>query len=113
MIPRNANQCKILSDGRSIYTGVAMFPGDIIEICPTKQIDKSALYSKDMRDIVFEVERNEKYVIPFGYCQYYDIADEKHPANCDYIWDPNTNTIVIKALLRLPKDTKLYLNLQK
>ena len=113
MIPRNANQCKILSDGRSIYTGVAMFPGDIIEICPTKQIDKSALYSKDMRDIVFEVERNEKYVIPFGYCQYYDIADEKHPANCDYIWDPNTNTIIIKALLRLPKDTKLYLNLQK
>lgn len=113
MVPRNANQCKILSDGRSIYTGVAMFPGDIIEICPTKQIDKSALYSKDMRDIVFEVERNEKYVIPFGYCQYYDIADEKHPANCDYIWDPNTNTIVIKALLRLPKDTKLYLNLQK
>ena len=113
MIPRNVNQCKILSDGRSIYTGVAMFPGDIIEICPTKQIDKSALYSKDMRDIVFEVERNERYVIPFGYCQYYDIADETHPANCDYIWDPNTNTIVIKAIIRMPKDTKLYLNLEK
>ena len=39
-----------------------MFPGDIIEICPTKQIDKSALYSKDMRDIVFEVERNENEI---------------------------------------------------
>lgn len=113
MIPSNANQCKILSDGRSIYTNVSMYPGDIIEICPTKSIDKTSLYTKDMRDIVFEVDRNEKYVIPFGYCQYYDIADETHPANCDYIWDPNAQTIVIKALYRIPKHTRLYLNLQK
>lgn len=113
MVPRNANQCMILSDGQSVYTANRIYTGDIIEICPTKMIDKTALYSKDMRDIVFEVERNEKYVIPFGYCQYYDIADETHEPNCDYMWDPNQRVIVIKAIKNLPKHTKLYLNIVK
>ena len=52
MIPTNLNQCKICSDGKSVYSNSQFYPGDIIEICPTKSIDKLSLYTKDMRDMV-------------------------------------------------------------
>lgn len=113
MIPTNANQCKILSDGQYIYSAVKMYNGDIIEICPTKIIDKTSLYTKDMRDIVFEVIPNEKYVIPFGYCQYYAIADKTHPANCEYTWDEDKKIIVIRAIKHIQPNEKLYLNIVK
>ena len=114
MIPTNLNQCKICSDGKSVYSNSQFYPGDIIEVCPTKSIDKLSLYTKDMRDIVFEVIPNEKYVIPFGYCQYYDVISKSNPdPNCDYMWDGDNNKIVIRALNRILKNTKLVLNIRK
>ena len=29
--------------------------------------------------------------------------------NCDYIFDPNTNNIIIKAIKKIPEGTKLFL----
>lgn len=114
MIPTNLNQCKICSDGKSVYSNSCFYTGDIIEICPTKTIDKLSLYTKDMRDIVFEVIPNEKYVIPFGYCQYYDVITKQTPdPNCDYEWDESSNKIVIRALNKIPRKTKLVLNIRK
>ena len=114
MIGRNQNKCQIYSDGNSVYANAKFYPEDIIEICPTKQIDKSSLYSRDMRDIVFEVIPNTQYVIPFGYCQYYDIlCNNFDEANCDYLWDPITKTIIIKAIKKILKDEKLILNIRK
>lgn len=114
MIPTNLNQCKICSDGKSVYSNSCFYPGDIIEICPTKLIDKLSLYTKDMRDIVFEVIPHEKYVIPFGYCQYYDVITRQNPdPNCDYEWDEPSNKIVIRALNKIPRKTKLVLNIRK
>lgn len=114
MIPTNVNKCKVSSDGKSVYSNSNFYVGDIIEVCPTKQIDKTSLYSKDMRDIVFEVIPNEMFVIPFGYCQYYDIISLKNPEpNCDFMWDNESKTIIIKALTKIPRNTKLILNIQK
>lgn len=114
MVSTTANQCKVFCDGNSVYSNSLFYPGDIVEICPTKQIDKSSLYSRDMRDIVFEVIPNEMFVIPFGYSQYYDIISRKTPEpNCDYLWDPETKVIVIKALQKIPRKTKLILNIKK
>lgn len=109
MIPTNANQCRVQCDGEYVYANATFYPGDIIEICPTKNIDKSALYSRDMRDSVFEVIPNEKWVLPFGYCRYYlhDVALEEE--NCTYIWDPVKSVIVIKAINKIPKYSKLFL----
>jgi len=59
MIPTNANQCRVSCDGENVYANTTFYPGDIIEVCPTKSIDKSSMYSKDMREIVFEVVPNE------------------------------------------------------
>lgn len=113
MISTNVNQCKIYSDGYSVYANSKFYPNDIIEICPTKTIDKSSLYSRDMRDIVFETIPNEEFVIPFGYCQYYDIINNYNMPNCDYLYDPVAKTIVIKAITKINKGDKLVLNIQK
>lgn len=114
MVPTNANQCRVKYDGKSVYSNSRFHCGDIIEICPTRMVDKSALYSKDVRDMVLEVEPDMMFVIPFGYCQHYDIISSKHPEpNCDYEWNPDDATIIIRALCTVPKDTKLILNIEK
>lgn len=109
MVPTNANQCRVTCDGINVYANATFYPGDIIEICPTKKIDKSALYSRDMRESVFEVVPNEEWVLPYGYCRYYlsDAIDKE--ANCTYIWDPIKRVIVIKAINKIPKYSKLLL----
>lgn len=109
MIPKNVNVCKIYSDGQHVYAATKFYAGDIVEICPAKSVSKSALYDHDVRKLVFEVNKDHTYVIPFGYCQYYDLADEQHSANVDYVWDPNMNTVVIKAITNLNIGDKLVL----
>lgn len=114
MIPTNANQCQVYMSGDSVYANTDFYPGDIIEVCPTKPIEKGLLFSRDIREIVFEVVQNEVYVIPFGYCQYYDIISKKNPlANCDYMWDADSKVIVIRAIERILKNSKLILDLRK
>lgn len=110
MVPTNANQCRVTCDGKNVYANATFYPGDIIEICPTKKIDKSALYSKDMRESVFEVVPNEEWVLPYGYCRFY-LSDHLDDGNCNYIWDPVNRVIVIKAINKIPKYSKLLLNI--
>lgn len=109
VVPTNANQCRVSCDGNYVYANATFYPGDIIEICPTKNVDKSSLYSRDMRDSVFEVVPNKQWVLPFGYCKFYlhDVAMEEQ--NCTYIWDPVKRVIVIKAINKIPKYSKLFL----
>ena len=65
-------------------------------------------------DLVFEVEIDTTFVIPMGYCQYYDIIDRFHPeANCDYEWNPEKKVIVIRAIKPIEKRTILVLNIEK
>lgn len=108
MTPKG-NQCKVLYDGDKVYSTCVFHPGEIVEICPCKVVDDSALYSRDMRDIVFEIVPKKKYACPFGYAQYYEVSNDEHQANCDYLYDQNTNSIVIKALKRIPKNAVLIL----
>ena len=110
LVDTRENQCKIATDGKNVYTTTKFYPGDIIEICPTKAIDKSALYSHDIRSIVFEVVPNEQWVIPFGYCQYYNIDKDITKTNCNFLWDPIKQVIVIRATVKMPKYTRLVLS---
>lgn len=113
MIPTNANQCRVSCDGENVYANTTFYPGDIIEICPTKTVEKSSLYSRDMRDVVFEVVPNECWVIPFGYCRFYvnkNINEcDINSGNSTYIWDPIKRVIVIKAINKIPKNEKIIL----
>lgn len=112
MAATDMNKCKVICDGQNVYANAVFYPGDIIEVCPTRVIDNSALYSKDMRSIVFEVVPNTVYVIPFGYCQYYSIISKDNPvANCDYLWDDNKKVILIQATSKINKYEQLILNI--
>ena len=113
MVPTDRYVCKVTCDGQNVFAAHKFNKFDIIELCPCRIIDKSALYSKDIRDIVFEVVPNEKYVIPMGYCQYYDVTDsfEKEP-NCDYEWDANKECITIRALKKIAKGDKLIIDIR-
>lgn len=110
----DAEQCNVLFSKNSVWSKTKFWPGDIIEKCPCREISKSALYAREVRDMVFEVEPDEMYVIPMGYCQFYDIISRKNPkANCDYEWNPKDGTIVIRAICKIGKYEKLVLNIEK
>lgn len=114
MIPTDAYVCRVRCDGKSVYANHAFTPGDIIEICPTREIMKDALYSKDVREMVFEVKPNEQYVIPMGYCQFYEISDAFHnEPNCDYEWDAKKRAIIIRATDYIDKGALLIINIRR
>jgi hypothetical protein len=107
------NQCRVYFYRGSVYSQQRFLPGDIIEICPCREISKNSLYSREVRDLAFEVDE-DYYVIPFGYCEHYDVVDSYNSEpNCDYEWNPDDKTIIIRAICRIPKDTLLVLNINK
>ena len=104
MASTDINKCKVCCDGKFVYANATFYPGDIVEVCPTRRINNSALYSDDVQKIVFEVVPRSVYIIPFGYCQYYSIISDTHPvANCDYKWDEMNNVIIIFAIEKINK----------
>ena len=110
----NDNQCKVYYDGKGVYSNAKFRNGDIIEVCPTRPISKNSLYTRDVRDMAMEVEPGLMFVIPFGYCQHYNIVDRQHPeANCYYEWDGARNVIVIRANCTIPKNSVLILDTGK
>lgn len=107
----DANICRVMLSNGKVYSQTKFYAGDIIEVCPCREIDKSSLYSKDMRDIVLEVEKNSTFVIPFGYCQYYDVSGYGKEPNCEYHWDKDKKAIVITAKMRIPRHCPLVLDI--
>lgn len=114
MIPTDKYIGRVYCDGNCVYASHSFTPDDIIEVCPCRSIDKASLYSKDVRDIVFEVVPGEKYVIPMGYCQFYEISDgyQRKP-NCDYEWDPKRGAIVIRSMGYIKPGELLVINISK
>ena len=114
MIPSDAKRCLISFDGKSVYSNAKFFPGEIIEICPARRIAKTSLYAREIRDLAFEVKENTEYVIPMGYCQFYDIDDHMSGIpNCDWEWDEKQMAVIIRAIRRIDKGEKLVLNIEE
>ena len=114
MIPTDAKKCQVVFDGKSVYAATKFYPGEIIEICPSRRINKSSLFSRDIRDLAFEIVENTEYVIPMGYCQYYDIDDYFNgEPNCDWEWDGKRSSVIIRAIRKMEKDEKLVLNIKE
>ena len=114
LVPTDAKQCRVRCDGETVYADARFYPGDIVEICPCREISKQSLYTRDVRDMVFEIQKDERYVIPMGYCQYYAILDSFHrEPNCDWKWDAQKKAIVIRAVKKIQKGEELVLNIEK
>lgn len=101
------NQCKIKMQGKNVVANEPFYTGDIVEIAPCKIMDDT--YTIEfIKDLVFEIPGN-KYAIPFGYVQFYEINGEDKKANCDYLYDPNMEAIIIKATKTIKPGDKLVL----
>lgn len=113
MVPSDVNKCRVFTDGSSVYSNAKFHCGDVVEICPARSIEKNSLYTKDVRDMAFEVAP-DVFVIPMGYCQYYNVVDAQHPEpNCTYEWDDKRKSVVIRALCTVPKASILILQIEK
>lgn len=104
------NTGRVRTDGKHVYANEDFLKGDIVEIAPCRNIDPSALYAKGIRDIAFEIVPGKEYAVPFGSVQFYDLSSVEKPSNCDYVYDPNTGCIIIRAERRIRKNDKLVLN---
>lgn len=104
------NTGRVRTDGKHVYANEDFLKGDIVEIAPCRNIDPSALYAKGIRDIAFEIVPGKEYAVPFGSVQFYDLSSVEKPSNCDYVYDPNTGCIIIRAERRIRKNEKLVLN---
>lgn len=109
LVSTDANKSRVYTDGKSVYAYKSFLPGDIIEICPCKVFSNQSLYSREIRDLVFEIAY-DKFAMPFGYATIYDLANDPSLANCDYFWDANTECIIIKATKKIKKGERLFLN---
>lgn len=107
MIPSDANKCNIWCNGADVFAGTRFLPGDIIEICPCRKITAVSVRDKEITDLVFEIIPGRVYAIPFGYAQYYGISENPEFGNCDYVYDPNTCAIIVKAHKRIEPNEKL------
>ena len=113
MVSTDKYKCMVMFDGKHVYANHKFRKGDIIEMCPAKDISKTALYSNSVRDMAFAIN-NDEYVIPLGYCQYYDILDGMNgESNCDWEWNPKKRVVVIRATRYIEKGEILVLNIEE
>lgn len=108
MHPATESQCKIKMKGKNVVANDDFYQGDIIEIAPCKIMEDNYTISF-IKDLVFELP-DGKFALPFGYVQFYDLAKDEKKANCDYLYDPNMETIIIKATKPIKTGEKLALN---
>lgn len=105
---------KAYFDGDTVCAGQVFYPGDEIECSPVRLFSKQDLYSKTIRDVAFEVDKQKGvYGIPFGYVSYFknSLETKKHP-NAEYesFQDENGNYFIrILAIDKIPTNAEIIL----
>ena len=100
---------KILCKDGAMYAGINFIPGDIIEECPIKMLNASDMYSKNIRDISFEVS-DGVYALPYGYANCYKTTyDSGKIGNIDYDYKVGDNIIKFYAIKRIKPNEELVL----
>lgn len=107
----NVNGKIVFRGDKRIYSGLNFLAGDIIEECPVKKLRADAMYSRDIRDLAFQLYPDkEEYGLPMGYANYYATAyDVKDVPNVDYEYDPSEGIIRIIAIRNIKKGDLLVL----
>lgn len=100
---------KLYVKDHKVYSTRIFVPGDIVEECPVQLLSTDALYSRDIRDISFEIDPEKRlYGIPYGLANIYRNSDDtRTDGNIDYEYDPKEGLIRIYALRKIRKDEEL------
>lgn len=108
----NTNNKVIYKNGRMI-AGQFFGKGDIIELCPVRLIYEKDLYSENIRDFAFTIDRQKGvYAIPFGYASFYrDSKSNGMEPNSDYeyIDDADGSYIKIFAIKNIKRGNEIIL----
>ena len=111
----NVNGKIVFRGDKKVYSGVNFLEGDIVEECPVKELRGDAMFSRDIRDLAFQLYPDKEiYGIPFGYVNYYATAyDVKDIPNVDYGYDPKEGIIRVVAIRNIKKGDLLVLRVSE
>lgn len=104
---RRLNQIKCLRN--KVIANTKFFKGDIVEAAPVITLSHEDLYSKNIRDIVFDISPG-KFGIPLGYSSIYRTsADTRNEPNIDYKYDIENNELIFVATKNIDKGEELII----
>ena len=110
----NNTDNKIMFRNGKMIAGQFFGKGDEIEACPVRLIYEKDLYSENIRDFVFDIDRQKGiYAIPFGYASFYRNSRTCNtPANSDYeyVYSPDGSYIRIYATGNIKKGHEIILH---
>lgn len=86
-----------------------LFKGDIVESAPVIILNQNDLYSKNVRDIVFDISPG-KFGVPLGYAALYRTTlDVNKEPNIDYEYNIENNELNFIALKNIDKGEELII----
>lgn len=109
----NNTDNKIMYKGGRMIAGQFFGKGDHIETCPIRLIYEKDLYSENIRDFAFTIDKGKGiYAIPFGYASFYrnsKSCNVEPNADYEYVDDPNGSYIKIFAINNIKKGNEIVL----
>ena len=109
----NNTDNKIMYKGGRMIAGQFFGKGDHIETCPIRLIYEKDLYSENIRDFAFTIDKGKGiYAIPFGYASFYrnsKSCNVEPNADYEYVDDPNGSYINIFAINNIKKGNEIVL----
>lgn len=104
---RRLNQIKCLRD--KVIANTKFFKGDIVEAAPVVLLSHEDLYTKNIRDIVFDISPG-KFGIPLGYSsKYRTSAETRNEPNIDYMYDIENNELIFITTKNIEKGEELII----
>ena len=103
---------KVIFKNDRMYAGQYFEAGDTVEIAPIKVMTDKDMYSENIRDFAFTIDKGKGlYALPLGYAVCYRNSKESGiPGNIDYEFDFDSRSIKLYALTRIKKGAELIIN---
>jgi hypothetical protein len=109
----NNTDNKIIYKGGRMIAGQFFGKGDHIETCPVRLIYEKDLYSENIREFAFTIDKSKGiYAIPFGYASFYrdsKTCNIEPNADYEYVDDPSGSYINIYAINNIKKGHEIVL----
>lgn len=111
------NNCvggKIYYKDGKMFSGVNIEKGGVVEICPVIPIDKTALCSRSVRDIAFEISPNDEWGVPMGYANMYRTTEQTGTSgNIDYEYPEMSDVMRFVAIDDIKPNDELVLRVEE
>ena len=108
------NKNQVCYKNGKMYAAKSFWPGEVIEEDPVKILSNHDMYSRNVREMAFELVANREYGIPIGYSTLYRRSDEtSREPNAKYEYDKKNEQIIIKASAKIPEGNEIILKADK